>query len=117
MHELSVCLSLMEQVEQIAREHGASSVTRIVLSVGPLSGVEPPLMQNAFPIAAAGTVADDATLLLETTDVRIQCNQCGQESDAEVNHLVCRHCGDWQTTLVSGNELILQRVVMEEAHV
>lgn len=117
MHELSLCQSLISQVTDVARANGAAAVVEVHVSVGPLSGVEPPLMQNAFPIAAAGTVADDATLLLETTDVRIQCNQCGQESDAEVNHLVCRHCGDWQTTLVSGNELILQRVVMEEAHV
>ena len=43
MHELSVCLSLLDQVERIAREHGADRVVRIVLRIGPLSGVEAPL--------------------------------------------------------------------------
>ena len=36
----------------------------IYVSVGPLSGVEGPLMRNAFPVAAAGTVAGTATLHL-----------------------------------------------------
>ena len=41
MHEMSICQSLMDQVEQIATEQGASRVDSIVLCVGPLSGVEP----------------------------------------------------------------------------
>ena len=40
MHEYSVCLALLEQVERIAAEHRARRVERIVLQLGPLSGVE-----------------------------------------------------------------------------
>ena len=117
MHELAVCQSLIGQVADVARANHAASVTDIFVSVGPLSGVEAPLMQNAFPIAAAGTVAGEATLHLEATSIRVRCSECGKESDAGVNELICRQCGDWRTTLVSGDELVLQRVVMEEAHV
>ena len=42
MHELSVCLALMHPVESLAREHEAGRVDRLVLQVGPLSGVEAP---------------------------------------------------------------------------
>ncbi len=41
MHEMSICQALMDQVERIAKEQGASRVDSIVLSIGPLSGVEP----------------------------------------------------------------------------
>ena len=58
MHELSVCLALLDQVQSIAREHAATGVERILLQVGPLSGIEPPLLKNAYPLAAAGTVAE-----------------------------------------------------------
>ena len=81
-------------------------------SAGPLSGVEYPLMQNAFPIAAAGTVASDASLHLEATPIRVLCSECGEQSEVPMNRLVCAHCGDWRTELLSGDELLLRRVVM-----
>ena len=62
MHELSVCLSLLDEVKRVARENNAGSVTRIVVKIGPLSGVEPDLLRNAYPIAAAGTIAEEAEL-------------------------------------------------------
>ncbi|NNL46805.1 MAG: hydrogenase maturation nickel metallochaperone HypA, partial [Acidimicrobiia bacterium] len=48
MHELSVCLSLLEQVQAIAAERDAIRVTRIELKVGPLSGVESDLLKSAW---------------------------------------------------------------------
>ena len=121
MHELSICQALISEVEAVARSEHAISVSDIYVSVGFLSGVEPPLMQHAFPLAAAGTVASEATLHLEATAVRVSCGECGKESDVPANRLVCRCCGDWRTQLISGDELLLQRVVLdgkgEERHV
>lgn len=117
MHELAICQALIDQVTDLAREQKASAVSDIYVRVGPLSGVEAPLMQNAFPIAAAGTVADEANLHLEAAPIRVRCEECGEESEARMNNLVCAACGEWRTTLISGDELILQRVVMGEARV
>jgi hydrogenase nickel incorporation protein HypA/HybF len=113
MHELAICQALIGEVAQVARSQHAASVSDIFVSVGPLSGVEGVLMQNAFPIAAAGTVANKARLHLQATPVRVCCEECGEESEVPVNRLVCEYCGDWRTRLVSGDELILQRVVLE----
>jgi hydrogenase nickel incorporation protein HypA/HybF len=66
MHELSVCLSLIEEVKRVAHQNGAGTVTRIIVKVGPLSGVEPDLLQNAYPLAAAGTIAENAELEIRT---------------------------------------------------
>jgi hydrogenase nickel incorporation protein HypA/HybF len=107
MHELSVCLSLLEQVERIAREQGAIRVERILLRIGPLSGVEAPLLANAYPLAAAGTLAADAELQIETAPVQVHCIDCGQESVASPNRLLCGHCGSYHTRLTSGDEMLL----------
>ena len=115
MHELSVCQALVTQVEAVARAQHASAVLDIFVSVGPLSGIEPPLMQNAFPLAAAGTVASEATLHLDSAPVRVTCGECGKESEVPANRLVCQHCGEWRTKLVSGDELMLERVVLDTA--
>jgi hydrogenase nickel incorporation protein HypA/HybF len=110
MHELSVCQSLLDQVQEIARDHGATRVERILLQIGPLSGVEAALLRNAYPLAAAGTLAEDAILDIEPAAVRVHCTQCGADSDATPNRLLCAACGSHQTRLVSGDELLLARV-------
>ncbi len=115
MHELAICQALIGQVAEVAREQQAISVTDIYVSVGPLSGVERPLMQNAFPVAAAGTVAREAKLHLQATTIRVCCEECGEESDAAMNRLTCEHCGHWRTRVISGDELMLQRVILDGA--
>jgi hydrogenase nickel incorporation protein HypA/HybF len=107
MHELSVCLALMSQVNRIAGEHGAQRVDRIVLNIGPLSGIEPALLRNAFPLAAAKTVAAEADLIIEEIPVRVECSTCGKETEAAPNRLVCGVCGDFRTRVTSGEEMTL----------
>lgn len=113
MHELSVCLSLLDQVQAIARQRSAFRVARIELEVGPLSGVEIELLESAWPLAAAGTIATDAELVVTAMDVVVGCDTCGAETAAEANRLVCGRCGDFRTALVSGGEMILRRVELE----
>ncbi|MCU7907081.1 MAG: hydrogenase maturation nickel metallochaperone HypA [Candidatus Thiodiazotropha sp. (ex Epidulcina cf. delphinae)] len=110
MHELSVCQAMLNQVSDIAERERASNITRIVIQVGPLSGVAPELLQQAFTIARAGTIAEQAELLTEEQPVRIRCLSCGSECEARTNHLVCCECGDFRTRLISGDELLLASV-------
>ena len=114
MHELAICQSLMEQVESIANERDAKCVTSITIGIGPLSGVEFQLLKNAYPIASAGTVAEDAELIIEHLPIKVRCNQCGAESDALPNKLTCKQCGDWRTTLISGDEMMLMSLELEK---
>lgn len=110
MHELSVCLSILQQVDAIARERGASRASRIELRIGPLSGVEPDLLRNAWPLAAAGSLAEHAELAISESGIVVHCDSCGAESEATPNRLACPACRDFRTRVVSGDEMILQRV-------
>jgi hydrogenase nickel incorporation protein HypA/HybF len=110
MHELSVCEGLISQVTRIAEENGATAVERIVVHIGPLSGVEAPLLAQAYTVARAGTIAADAELVTQSMPLKVVCQSCGAESEAQVNRLVCGACGDYRTRLVSGDELILASV-------
>ncbi|MEN8205285.1 MAG: hydrogenase maturation nickel metallochaperone HypA [Pseudomonadota bacterium] len=110
MHELAICQALMEQVERIAQEEQADQVLTIHLAIGPLSGVEPGLLEQAFYVARAGSIAARAELVIESMPVQVSCSQCGQLSDALPGRLVCGHCGDWRTRLVSGDEMNLLHI-------
>lgn len=110
MHELAVCQALIAQVQEIAEQHGARGVKAIRLLIGPLSGVEAGLLEHAYPLASAGTIGEDAELLIDHLPVRVKCQQCGTESDAEINRLICARCGDYRTQLISGDEMLLASV-------
>jgi hydrogenase nickel incorporation protein HypA/HybF len=110
MHELSVCQSFLAQVERIALAHNARTVDKIVVRIGPLSGVEVPLLRRAYTLACAGTVAEDAELVTEIQPIRVACETCGAETNASVNRLLCGTCGDYHTRLLSGDEMILASV-------
>jgi hydrogenase nickel incorporation protein HypA/HybF len=110
MHELSICQSMLQQLETIAQQENARRVTSITLQIGPLSGVEPELLQQAFPLAAAGTLAEQAELKIENQAVRVHCPKCNGENEVPSNRLVCPECGETHTRLVSGDELLLARL-------
>ena len=82
MHEFSVCQGLLIQVEQVVAQHGARGATAIRLQIGPLSGVEPHLLEQAFPLASAGSCAEGAELSWESLPLRVHCRSCGAESEA-----------------------------------
>jgi len=109
MHELALCQALLEQVEEIARQRSAR-VTRVHLAVGPLSGAEPRLLAEAYGIATAGTAAENSELVIEAAAVRVRCRACGAESTASAQRLLCAECGNWQTELTGGDELLLLKV-------
>jgi hydrogenase nickel incorporation protein HypA/HybF len=110
VHELSVCQALLAQVAQIAANHGARSVVRITIEVGPLCGVEPTLLGNAFTVARARSCAADAVLSIEASSVIICCLACGTQSQVGPNRLLCASCGGYRTRVVGGDELRLRRV-------
>jgi hydrogenase nickel incorporation protein HypA/HybF len=110
VHELSICQALIEQVEAVARKESAVQVVQIRIGIGPLSGVESQLLEQAFQLARAGSIAATASLLIDHLPIRVSCSQCGQESEAKVTNLACGICGYWRTELVSGDEMLLLQV-------
>ncbi len=126
MHELAVCQALLGQVISVAAAQAASSVESVTVAAGALSGVEPALLERAWPLAAAGTLAQTARLEIRVSPVRVRCRLCGQETETGPNRLLCAGCGSWQTTVLAGDELMLLSVTLvrpdasqagEETHV
>ena len=47
--------------------------------------------------------------------VRVRCLECGEETDTPPNRLLCGRCASFRTRLVSGDELLLATVEIEDA--
>ena len=110
MHEFAVCQDMLTQIESIAAEQQAAAVDMVTVRIGPLSGIEAHLLKQACPLAAAGTVAEKAELIVEELPIKVKCQLCGAETEAKANRLICGQCGDYHTQLLSGDEMLLASV-------
>ncbi len=110
MHEFAVCQDMLTQIESIAADEQAAAVDMVTVRIGPLSGIEAHLLKQAFPLAAAGTVAEKAELIVEELPIKVKCQICNAETEAKANRLICGECGDYHTQLLSGDEMLLASV-------
>lgn len=108
MHELSVALSLLDEIGTVAARERAASVTLVRLRVGRLSGIARDALSFAWDLARVDTVASNAELHIEDVDVVLFCPRCEQErAPLEGGGLVCGVCGALAPSIVHGRELEL----------
>ena len=80
MHEMSIAMAVVDQVEQAAAEAGGvTAVTSVRLQVGELAGVVPDALSFCFELACAGTVLEGAELVTESVPGRARCEPCADE--------------------------------------
>ena len=101
-------------IEEQARIHNAKKVTKVVVGIGRLSGVEPDLLKIAFDTFKEKTICEEATLEMEIEDIAIRCRNCGKETTlGERLSRKCPHCGSLNTEIVRGQDLYLKSLEME----
>lgn len=113
MHELSLVASVFEVLEEKAREHVATRVTRVVLKVGVMSGVVPDLLESAFDIYKKGTLAEGARLEIVSVPVGLRCPDCGGTTAREDADFSCAACGSRRIEIVAGRELVVETLELE----
>ncbi|MBG0850552.1 hydrogenase maturation nickel metallochaperone HypA [Streptomyces spinoverrucosus] len=111
MHEMSVALSIVDQVERAARSQGMPGVREVHLDIGELSGVVPDALGFCFELACAGTVLEGAELTTRSVPGRASCTPCGRTWVTGMPpDMVCAGCGGAATELVAGRELRITEV-------
>ncbi len=113
MHEFSIVQSLLTLIEQTAQENNAKKVTKVVVQIGVLSGVEPHLLELAFNTFKEGTIAEEAELVMEIEKLRIKCRDCGAKSEKEELNMLCPSCGSLNTQIVAGEDMYLKSLELE----
>src|SRR5512143_2606023 len=110
MHEYSLVRAMADQVEQHARANRASSVRRIAVRIGALSGVEPELFATAFTLCREGVLAE-AELDIRRSEAVWACPRCSEPIPPGAV-LRCAAC-EVPARLVTGDEIVLEQIEME----
>ncbi len=115
MHEYSIVGSLIQKVQAEAELRGATAVTALWVRIGELSGVETDLLETAYDTFRERTICDAAMLNLTRVPARWQCPRCERAVEPGAV-LRCPDC-DVPAALIEGDEIVLERIEMEVAHV
>jgi hydrogenase nickel incorporation protein HypA/HybF len=114
VHEMSLAMAVVDQVEQAAAESGVTAVSAVRVQVGELAGVVADALRFSFSLACAGTVLDGAELLTENVPGRARCTPCATAWETGMPPaLCCPACGS-AAELLAGRELAVTGVQWEQ---
>lgn len=116
MHEMSIAMAVIGQVEEAAERAGDVTAVRSVrLQVGELAGVVPDALSFSFELACAGTVLEGAELITDVVPGRARCAPCAHEWAVGMPPLLsCPRCDGGSTELLAGRELQIVAVRWED---
>ena len=105
MHEVSIMTEALRMAMDAAKSAGATRVLKLRLRIGSLSGVVPEALRFAFDMVVQGTMAEGATLEIETVPAACWCVNCQAEFECENFFNECPRCHDVSGELRRGREL------------
>lgn len=93
-----------------AKASGGNRVHCLRLRVGAMSGVVPDALYFAFELLCRGTMAEGATLEVESVPARCWCATCKAEFEVEDFFSECPRCQNLSTDWRGGRELEIASV-------
>ena len=110
MHELGITQNIIAIVSEHAK---GQKVQRVLLEIGKLSAIMPDAIRFCFDICAQGTIVEGAKLEIWEIPGLAKCRQCGATIHLEKPFGVCQ-CGSVQLDLITGEELKIKEIEIEE---
>ncbi|QIG97785.1 MULTISPECIES: hydrogenase maturation nickel metallochaperone HypA [Bradyrhizobium] len=105
MHEMALCLGIIEIVEEEARRRSISQVRSICLEIGALSHVAPEAIKFCFTAVATRTVADGAVLKIIEVPGMAWCMACSKSVEIALRAECCPYCGSYQLQITAGEQM------------
>jgi hydrogenase nickel incorporation protein HypA/HybF len=114
MHELGIATSILESVQSAARRNPGVRITKVGVKVGELAGVDVDALQFGFECLVKDT--DWEPLVLEVDSIpRVQrCPKCANEFRMTDYDPRCPQCGEFATQCISGEELDIAYMEVDE---
>jgi hydrogenase nickel incorporation protein HypA/HybF len=114
MHEISICQGILKTIEAEMEPKDLPNVREIHLKVGVLSNIDGELLKYVFEFVKADTSFEKAALFVEMIDITATCEKCSQSVKVEKYKFVCPTCGAPLSNITEGNELLINKIIVEE---
>ena len=113
MHELNICFSIINSLEQRASNQQLLRISKVWLEVGALAGIELDALRFSFPIAAKGSIASQASLEIISIAGNACCNKCKNSFIIKTLFDPCCYCDSYDYQVTQGKELRILKMEVE----
>ena len=113
MHEMSICESIIQIIEDEARKQAFSQVKQVWLEIGLFSGIEVDALRFSFDVVSRASVAENETLNIDEIPGRGYCMDCGKAITVQQRFDPCPDCGGYQVQVTGGDEMRIKELEVE----
>ena len=114
MHEFGIASSIFETIQSEAEKQPGSRIVALGLKIGEVSGVEPDSLEFCLHALVKDTEFDPLAIEFEVSPRRHRCPQCNTKFDVVDYVVACPECGELRTQLVSGDEMEILYLEVED---
>ena len=114
MHELSIAQNIVEIIKQNIPPDALGAVAFVHLKVGNLSGVVADSLDFSYTALNNGTQLEKSRLVIERIPFVVFCNSCNGSAENTSGIVICERCGNLDTKVLSGTELEITEIELEE---
>ena len=114
MHELSVANSIIEIVQRSVPGPSRGEVRTVNIRLGTQAGVVPDSLLFYFDILKEDAGFKNAHLVMENIPFIVHCVTCDKSLPSDSGLLICPECGGSDTQVVSGTELLVADIELED---
>ncbi|MGA3222641.1 MAG: hydrogenase maturation nickel metallochaperone HypA [Acidobacteriaceae bacterium] len=106
MHELSIAISMIDQITEESESRGGLDVEAVHMKLGIFSGVDKEALLFAYELACEGSPLQGSRLVIESIPLVIYCDACQKDrTPPSVYELSCPECGTPGQRIVTGREI------------
>jgi hydrogenase nickel incorporation protein HypA/HybF len=114
MHEMGIANSVLDAVRSEMLRYPGSYPCRVGVRVGEMAAIDEDALRFCFEAMVHETDLESLALRIEVCPRRHRCQLCGCEFVVHDYDSRCPQCASFETTCISGDELELAYLELEE---
>jgi hydrogenase nickel incorporation protein HypA/HybF len=106
MHELSIAISMIDQIVEESANRGGLDVEVVHMRLGVFAGVDKNALFFAYSLACEGTPLEGSRLVIETIPLLVYCPTCKVErTPPSIYQICCPECLTPTPEILTGREI------------
>lgn len=114
MHEVSVVRALLSQAIEAADPTPPAGIREVHIALGPLSGVEPLLVQQAFEDMKVPAGMVNSSIVIAEHALLACCEHCECQFEVVNYFFRCPQCKSSSVAITQGDQLTLTKLEIED---
>jgi hydrogenase nickel incorporation protein HypA/HybF len=107
LHELTLCESILDILDEEKRRRGFRAIRRLRLEIGRFGCIDPDALVYALDVTTRGSWLEGVAIEVDRPPGQAHCLDCGRDVEVETRAAACPHCGSDRLLATGGDEMRL----------